>query len=312
MRWSSLAALGALLVACSTPPSSPPASADGERASAPDEVTSLLGARLVATPAPAAVRAKRERELADARAAYEARPDDPDAILWLGRRTAYLGRYREAIRIFGEGIAKHPRDARFYRHRGHRWITLRRFGDATADLARARDLIAGTPDAVEPDGQPNARNTPISTLHGNVHYHLGLARYLGGDFAGALEAYEACARTGDNPDHRVSSTYWLYLTLRRLGRDAEAKARLDAIPDELELLENHAYHRLLVLYRTSKLPGGGESQLDDATTAYGVGMWHLLEGRTAEAEAHFRKASAGPMWAAFGAIAAEAELARKR
>jgi hypothetical protein len=34
------------------------------------------------------------------------------------------------------------RDPRFLRHRGHRFITLRRFADAEADLERAARLIA--------------------------------------------------------------------------------------------------------------------------------------------------------------------------
>ena len=60
-----------------------------------------------------------------AKADYDADPMDADNIIWYGRRTAYLGDYREAIRIFSEGIEKHPGDARMYRHRGHRYISIR-------------------------------------------------------------------------------------------------------------------------------------------------------------------------------------------
>src|SRR5688572_11954722 len=69
----------------------------------------------------AETQAQREKELAAAREAFDKNPNDADAIIWLGRRTAYLGRYKEAIDIFTDGIGKHPRDARMYRHRGHRW-----------------------------------------------------------------------------------------------------------------------------------------------------------------------------------------------
>ena len=86
-------------------------------------------------PPPVSAEAKREMEarLNDARMRYEANPNDGEAIIWLGRRLAYLGRWREAIEIFGEGIKKFPGDARFYRHRGHRYITLRRFDLAIND-----------------------------------------------------------------------------------------------------------------------------------------------------------------------------------
>ena len=45
--------------------------------------------------------------------------------------------------------------------------------------------------------------------------------------------------------------------------------------------------------------------------AYGIGNWHLYNGRRAEAERIFRRIVAGGQWGAFGYIAAEAELARK-
>lgn len=136
-------------------------------------------------PAPvlsAETRALFEKNLAEARIAYEKSPRDADAIIWLGRRTAYLGRYAEAIEIFNEGVRKHPKDARMLRHRGHRWITLRQFDRAIADLAEAAKLERGKADTIEPDGLPNARNLPLTTLQSNIWYHLALAHYLRGDF----------------------------------------------------------------------------------------------------------------------------------
>jgi tetratricopeptide (TPR) repeat protein len=58
--------------------------------------------------------------------------------IWLGRRLAYLGRYRDAIDALTKGIAKHPTEARLYRHRGHRHITIRKFALAIADGDRAK------------------------------------------------------------------------------------------------------------------------------------------------------------------------------
>lgn len=84
---------------------------------------SLSGEPLYPNPAPADVAARHAEDIAAARADYEADPGDADAIIWLGRRIAYTGLYREAIDVYSEGIAKHPGDARMYRHRGHRWIS---------------------------------------------------------------------------------------------------------------------------------------------------------------------------------------------
>jgi tetratricopeptide (TPR) repeat protein len=281
------------------------------------EATSLLGRPLVAPPPPAERRAALEENLAKARAAYEKDPNDADAAIWMGRRLAYLGRYRDAIAAFSDGITKHPDDARLYRHRGHRYITVREFDRAIADLARAASLVAGRADEVEPDGQPNARNIPTSTLNANIFYHLGLAHYLQGTFAAALDAYRECLRFSKNPDMLAATSHWLYMTLRRLDRPGDARAVLEPITRDMQIIENGSYHRLLMLYKGGEkadalLAAVAEGGLDGATIGYGVGNWHLYNGRPELAVPIFRQIvekDAG-QWAAFGYIAAEAELAR--
>src|SRR5690606_9451895 len=99
---------------------------------------------------------------------------------------------------------------------------------------------------------------------------------------------------------------------------AEAAAVLAPISRDMDIIENGAYHRLLLLYRgelpvDSLLPpavlADASAALDPAV-AYGVGNWHLYHGRRAEAERVFRRIVAGTPWGAFAHIAAEAELAR--
>ncbi|HWP36283.1 MAG TPA: tetratricopeptide repeat protein [Gemmatimonadales bacterium] len=282
------------------------------------EAISLLGDTLRAPPLSDSVRQAREAELADARAVLEREPNSADALIWVGRRLAYLGRYRDAVAVFSDGIERFANDARFYRHRGHRYITLRQFDRAIHDFERAADLVAGTPDEVEPDGQPNARGIPTSTLQFNIWYHLGLAYYLKGDFENALRSYRQCLAVSNNPDAVVATSHWLYMTLRRLGRSAEAAQLLEPIAPDMDIIENDAYHRLLLMYKGIFPPdslyrptGSGEVSLQDVTTAYGVGNWHLYNEHPAEADLVFRAIVAGRnQWAAFGYIAAEAELAR--
>ncbi len=281
------------------------------------EAISLLGDTLRAPPLPPATRQTYEERLREAEREAAARPNDPDAAIWLGRRTAYLGRYRESIAIYTRGVSRWGRDARFYRHRGHRWLTVRELDRAARDLQRAAQLVQGRPDEVEPDGIPNARNTPTSTLQSNIWYHLGLARYLRGDFAGALAAYDQCLTVSRNFDMLAATTYWRYLTLRRLGRADEAAATLAPISRDLDIIENRSYHRLLLLFKgelleDSILPPGERSSLEDATVGYGVGAWHLVNGRRPQATALFQRVLEGTNWPAFGYLAAEAELARFR
>ena len=260
-------------------------------------------------------RARHEQNLAAARAAFDANPNDPDAIIWLGRRTAYLGRYAEAIEIFTLGIDRHPRDARMYRHRGHRWITLRQFDAAIADLSKAAEIIRGRPDEIEPDGLPNARNIPTSTLQSNIWYHLGLAHYLKGDFERALPAYREALAVSKNPDGIVSTSHWLYMILRRLGRPAEAEQVLEPIGVDMEIIENNAYHKLLLMYRGEVSPEELEQTqdpktVDGATILYGIANWYLYNGQPERARPLFARIVEGPQWSAFGYIAAESDLSR--
>lgn len=257
-----------------------------------------------------------EARLSQARADFDKDPSAENSI-WLGRRTAYLGRYKEAIGIYSEAIKKFPKDARLFRHRGHRLITLRCFDAAVVDFKKAAKLIKGKQDEIEPDGLPNARNVPTSTLQSNIWYHLGLARYLKGDFRGALSAYREAEKVSKNSDMLVATTHWLYMTLRRLGREAEAGKAIAGIADNLDLIENADYYKLIKLYQGKLKPEDlprytdqTSDTLSNATVGYGVGNWFLYNGQRAEADKIFRQIAMGNQWASFGHIAAEAELTR--
>jgi tetratricopeptide (TPR) repeat protein len=263
------------------------------------------------------VQREMEAKLSEARAQYEKNPNDADAAIWFGRRTAYLGRFDEAIHIYTDATRANPKDARLYRHRGHRFITIRCFDLAISDLKKASKLIAGKPDEIEPDGLPNARNVPLSTLHSNVWYHLGLAFYLKGDFQNALRAYREGMKFSTNPDMLSATSHWLYMTLRRLGRHEEAQKVLEGINEEMEIIENRDYHRLLLMYKGKLSPGElleeaakDSSTLSFASTAYGVGNWYLQAGQKEKALKVFVKIIDGQQQTSFGYIAAEVELGR--
>lgn len=252
--------------------------------------------------------------LAEAEEAYRNDPGDADRIIWYGRRTAYAGDYRQAILIFTEGIEKHPQDARMYRHRGHRYISIREFDRAIADLEHAVQLIEGTENRIEPDGLPNALNIPVSTLHGNIWYHLGLAYYLKHDWKNALRAYDTAYNVGGNDDNRVSTTHWRYMILRRMGIDSdEASAILEPITADMRVIENQSYHRLCLFYKgelsIDEITGDVTGTAGGSAVAYGIANWYLYEGEQARAVQLMKSLVDGDGWDAFGAIAAEADLA---
>jgi tetratricopeptide (TPR) repeat protein len=262
-------------------------------------------------PIPAEARAVRERALAEAGAAHA------DATIWYARRLGYLHRYREAIEVLGEGIRRHPGDARLYRHRGHRWLTLRFFDRAIADLGRAAELRRGLADEIEPDGLPNAAGVPTSTLHGNIHYHLGLAHYAKGEFARAAAAWGEALRIATTDDARIAAGYWLALSLRRAGKAEEAKAVLAKLPADPRIVEDHAYHQLVRLFRgeitaaqlEARLAEGDD--LDRVTIGYGLACHYRDSGDRARAAAKLEAVLGGGNWPAFGYLAAEADRGRR-
>jgi dipeptidyl aminopeptidase/acylaminoacyl peptidase/tetratricopeptide (TPR) repeat protein len=277
------------------------------------EATSLLGRPLFAPDLPEETRKDLEEKLAQATAEVAKSPESVDAAIALGRRHASLGRYREAIDVYTRALARHPKDARLYRHRGHRYITVRELDRAVADLSRAAELVAGRPDEPEPGSDP--RRPPSSTLQFAVFYHLGLAHYLKGDFAAAEKAYRRCLEKARGSDDRlVAATDWLYMTLRRRGRAEEAARLLEPIHAGLNVTEDRSYLNRLLLYKGVYTPEdllrAGGDPLTRETYGYAVGNWYLYNGRKEEARVALERVVEGPQWPAFGHVAAEADLAR--
>jgi len=276
----------------------------------------LLAALLAAAPPAQAQAAGADAQLAAAKAAWERHPANADSIIWYGRRVGYTGAFAEAVAIYTEGLRRHPDEPRLLRHRGHRFISLRDFPRAIADLERARTVVAGKPDEVEPDGQPNARGIPTSTLHSNIRYHLALAYFVTGEFARALPIWAEDARVAKNVDQRVAATYWWVLTLAHLDRHDEAKAALAAVRADWDVIENGSYHRALLwmkgeMTEAALLPAGA-STLERQTIGNGIGQWHAAHGRTAEARRAWEGVLATGPSASFGFIAAEQAMGRLR
>jgi tetratricopeptide (TPR) repeat protein len=301
----------ALIAAAWTPASSLVAT---RAAAQQPETLSLLGKPLVAPAISADRRRTLEADLAAAREAYEKHPEDADAAIWFGRRTAYLGRFGEAVEIYTRAIELHPEEPRLYRHRGHRYITLRKFDLAIKDLRTAADLVEGKPDQAEPDGQPNARNIPTSTLNSNIYYHLGLAHYLKRDFAAATDAYRKGLAFSTRPDMLVATTSWLYLALQRLGLKDDAQRALTPVTPEMDVIENQAYYQLLLFDKglvpreTLKSTKG----VDAVTVGYALGSASIAAGQVEEGVTHLKALmdKHADQWPTFGYIAAEADVAR--
>lgn len=259
-----------------------------------------------------------EEKLASAKKIWQKDTTNADAIIWLGRRTAYLGEYIGAIDLFTRGIVIHPSDARMYRHRGHRYLTIRNFDKAIADFEKAAKLVKGKTDEIEPDGMPNAQNIPTSTLQTNIYYHLGLAYFLKGNFQKAIKTYEKCLTLSKNDDMYMATANWLNLVLQLARKSAKANQLLATINPNKILLESGDYLKILMLYKNhtgaDELYAGLQTEndnLSDATTAFGLAMYYHLNQQKEKSNLLIKKILAGNQWSSFGFIAAEAQINRR-
>ena len=250
---------------------------------------------------------------------YQNDPHDLENIIWYGRRLAYMNRFNEAIGVYSKGIAEYPAAAALYRHRGHRYLSIRKFDMAITDFKKAADLVKNQPTEIEPDGIPNKLNKPLSTLQFNIWYHWALGYYLKGNYERAAKLYEECLEYSDNDDLLVATTNWLYATYQRLGETEKAKKLLDDITEDMEIVENTAYHNLLLLQKGVVTPGylmasdstGGDNRLNLITQDYGMANWYAQNGDDVKAKNVLTAILDADYWMFFGYIAAEADLNRK-
>ena len=266
------------------------------------ETITLLGDTLRS---PEIKKGKSFDQFKSAQITYFDNQNDAEALIWYGRRTAYMGYYKEAIKLFTLGIKNHPNDARFYRHRGHRYISTRQYDNAISDFEKAVQLINGKTDQIEPDGLPNAKNIPLSTLHGNIWYHLGLAYYLKNDMNNALKAFNNRSVAHKYDDNIVSSGHWLYMIYRRLNKIEESIAVVNEVYQNMDIIENMSYHQSCLFYKGVLK----ESEIViDEVALYSLANWYVYEKNdTLKAKTYYQKLLSTGNPYSFAYIAGEAD-----
>ena len=232
--------------------------------------------------------------IARAQAALAADPKNVQLLIQLGVAQSGARQFREAIETFTRGMAIAPNDPMLYRWRGHRYLSVRELDRAMADLTRGYALD--------------------STNYG-ILYHLGIARYLRGNFTGAADAFRRAQPRAPDAGELAGSTDWLWMSLMRARRKADAEAMLARRPDSLPV--NNAYARRLELYRGEIGPDSVFTPADTAdvqvaTLSYGLGNWYLVRGDTTRARQYFVRAVRSGGWPGFGFMVSEAELRRLR
>jgi len=256
-----------------------------------------LGGQSVQYTSPAGVEYRAQADTGPVARAAQAVASDPrnvDKLLALGLAQGGARQFREAIATFTRGLSIAPTHAPLLRWRGHRYLSVREFDLAYADLRRATAID--------------------SALYGSW-YHLGVVQFARGDFPSAAESFARALPLFPDAGELAGSTDWLWMSLARAGRLAEATAMLARRPDSLATTV--AYAQRLRLYRGEISPdqvltAADTVDVQHATLAFGVGNWYLVKGDTATARRWFERSVRSGGWPGFGFILSEVELRRTR
>lgn len=234
--------------------------------------------------------------IARAREALAADPKNVDKIIQLGLAQSAVRQYHAAIATFTRGMAIDPKNPLLYRWRGHRYISIGSFDKALADLTRGNKL---------------------DSTNYDIYYHIGVAHFERGEFDQAATAFAQAQRRAPNDNEIAGATDWLWMSLARARRSAEAQKALAPITDALKITSATAYWQRLKLYRGAIGPDQVIGPLDTAavqiaTMSFGVGNWYLAKGDTVNARTWFKRAVDSGGWPGFAFFAAETELRRLR
>jgi tetratricopeptide (TPR) repeat protein len=230
--------------------------------------------------------------IARAQAALAADPRNVQRIIALGVAQSGARQFKEAIETFTKGMAIAPNEAMLYRWRGHRYLSTR-------DLRRARtDLEKGF---------------ALDSTNYGVLYHLGIVNFAEGQFAKAADLFRRAIPRAPDAAELAGATDWLWMSLARAGKSAEAQAHLDRRTDSLPV--TNAYTKRLKLYRGQVAPDqvfepSDTADVQIATLSYGIGNWYLVKGDRTKAREWFEKSVASGGWPGFGFILSEIELRR--
>jgi tetratricopeptide (TPR) repeat protein len=258
------------------------------------ELTSGLGRELYSLPD--------DESVIRARKSLAADPKNVERVLQLSKAEAARRQYREAVATSTEGLAFAPKNADLYLERGHRELGLREFKPAMNDLDQATRLAPEMLDA---------------------YYHLGLAHYFLGEFDEAAASFDKARSLAKSSDSLIDCSNWLYVSLRRAGKEQEATQVLTRITPDIRNTEPHLYFylRLLHFYQGQLTeeavlpppPAGPEDlegELAFDTVSYGVGNWRLYHHHRSDAVGLFRNVIKGEAWNSWGFIGSEVELLR--
>lgn len=256
-------------------------------------------------------------QLQKARARNAAEFPPVEDRLLLAKRTAEMGRLREALVLLSTTAQVHFDNPKVYRQRGEVLLALREFVAARDDFQKAGALLIGKKGLVELTDLPDGTGSQLTTVQFQASFYLGVTHYLLGAWVASRDVLIEAVKEAANDDNLAQAAVWLFFATRRIGTGAAAADVLRALGPDLRVDLNRDEYDLLLAYKglvpTDSINlraldrEGGSAR---ALYAYGIGMWHLVRGQESEAQSWFEEARTIPDWTTLPYLAAEAELRR--
>ena len=184
-------------------------------------------------------------DLEVANVVFASAPYKESSFSWRGRREGFLGNHAKAIEVFTEGMELFPESYALYRYRGYYLVRNYQFEEGIIDLRRAEELIEEVDVAPTQDGIPGKSNFSPSTFKRNIYYYLAQSSMATADYNTVIDYMDkavAANELRDKDDFLVSTSFYKYMALRKLGRHDEAEEMIKKIPRSLNIIANVDYY----------------------------------------------------------------------
>ncbi len=234
--------------------------------------------------------------VAEAQKKLDADPKNVDLLIALGDAYATVWNHKASIAVYERAFALAPGKPLLHQQRGHRYLSIRELAKARPDLEQA---------------------VKLDEKLASAWYYLGVLRYVDGDFADAAAAFGKNVSLAEKFESGIGGVDWQYMSLRRAKQDKQAAALLERVTPDLKIEGNaQLYFNRLLFYKglkkESELFAAKLDEIQLTTLSYGVGNFHLYNGRPAEAKGYFEKAVSTNAWPALAFIVGEVDLKRLR
>lgn len=225
-------------------------------------------------------------DLETANIVYTSAPLKEGSYSWRGRREGFMGNYAKAIDIFTQGLELFPESYALYRYRGYYLVRNYQYEDGIRDLRRAEQLIENVDVSPVQDGIPGRSDFSPSTFKRNIYYYLAESSMATGDYQTVISYMDKAVEANqlrDKDDFLVSTSFYKYIAMRKLGQHDEAVAMIRTIPRNLEIISNREYYEAIQYLqgRYSREQFMGRA---DSLGLYAIAMNDLFSGREANAK----------------------------